>query len=160
MKFVDFHNEIELLLRKMSQSKKKKSRKKKTTKNTNNIIDDNIDATVTTMNNIMILHPTYYHDSVLKFLRSERYNTKAAARKMIKHFKYKQNIFCSNNNDSSNDSNNNIMGRDVIQSDLSLLDMKALKCGMIQILPIRKLYNNTVLYCVCVCVCVCLNHDI
>ena len=83
IKFTDFNNEIELLLRKMmsQQSKKKKSRKKKTTKNTNNIIDDNIDATVTTMNNIMILYPTYYHDSVLKFLRSERYNTKAACSK-------------------------------------------------------------------------------
>ncbi|OEU10380.1 hypothetical protein FRACYDRAFT_247420 [Fragilariopsis cylindrus CCMP1102] len=143
IKFADFNNEIEILLRKMSQSKEKKSRKNKT-KNTKNI-DDDIDATVATMNNIMTLHPTYYHDSVLKFLRSERYNTKAAARKMIKHFKYKQNIFCSNNNDSSNGNKNDIMGRDVIQSDLSILDMKALKCGMIQILPIRDTAGRFIL---------------
>jgi hypothetical protein len=70
----------------------------------------------------------------LMFLRCERFDPKKAARKLVKHFEAKRTIF----------GGGEILGRDVVLSDLSSDDMDALEAGFMQILPTRDAAGRVV----------------
>lgn len=78
---------------------------------------------------VMELYPGFINDKKfrLAFLRSERFDAKLAAEKMIKHFDVKAEAF----------GNWDILGRDVTMADPSSNDISILESGMLQFLPIR-----------------------
>lgn len=59
----------------------------------------------------------------IKFLRSEIFDPKAAAARIIRHFEEKKNLFGDDK-----------LGRDILLSDLTEEDMEALSCGGLQFL--------------------------
>ena len=85
-------------------------------------------AITAAMKEVMELHPDYFEDRILMFLRSVRFNAKSAARKMVNHFQEKKAKFGYGDG---------VMGRDVELSDLSRADINILESGMLQVLPIR-----------------------
>jgi len=119
-KIVEFNHEMNKLLLRSSSTKKHK-------------------AFADTMKQVMELHPSYVNSKILMFLRSERFDAKLAAEKMIVHFAVKKDLFVDatdNDNDNSSD-DDEILGRDVKLSDLSPTDMNVLESGMFQTLPVR-----------------------
>jgi hypothetical protein len=82
-------------------------------------------------------HASYVNDRNfrLMFLRcSESFDSKSAAQKIISHFDVKQSLF----------GNGEILGRDVLLSDLSADDIATLEAGMIQILPTKDTSGRTI----------------
>ena len=86
------------------------------------------------------------------FLRSELFNPKKAARKIVKHFDLKKKLFgCPDETPNvtgtdikidNDDSNKNkkketvhVLARSILMSDLNDDDMKVLESGFMQILP-------------------------
>jgi hypothetical protein len=71
----------------------------------------------------------------LAFLRSDRFNAKAAAQTIINHFDIKRRIF----------GDDEVLGRDVLQTDLNEEDLVRLNDGYIQVLPERDAAGRTVI---------------
>ena len=72
------------------------------------------------------LSPEYVNDPRfrLRFLRAEKFDTKAAAIRVARHFEEKRRLF-----------GDELLGRDVSQMDLGEEDRKSLRTGAFQILP-------------------------
>ena len=71
----------------------------------------------------------------IAFLRCEKFNVKLAAQTIINHFEIKRRIF----------GEGEILGRDVLQTDLTEEDMEKLREGFIQVLPERDAAGRTVI---------------
>lgn len=73
----------------------------------------------------MGLAPDYVNSESMriKFLRSEMFDPKAAAARIIRHFEEKKNLFGEDK-----------LGRDILLSDLTEDDMESLSCGAAQFL--------------------------
>jgi len=71
----------------------------------------------------------------LMFLRCDRFKTKVAAQRIVRHFEVKEDLF----------GDGEVLGRDVRQSDLSEEDMAVLESGFWQILPSRDSCGRPVL---------------
>ena len=74
-------------------------------------------------------------DFRVAFLRSDKFNVKLAAQTIINHFEIKRRIF----------GEGEILGRDVLQTDLTDEDMERLRDGFIQVLPERDAAGRTVI---------------
>ena len=74
-------------------------------------------------------------DFRIAFLRSEKFNVKLAAQTIINHFEIKRRIF----------GDGEILGRDVLQKDLTEEDMEKLREGFIQVFPERDAAGRTVI---------------
>jgi len=74
----------------------------------------------------------------LMFLRCDRFLTKVAAQRIVRHFDVKEDLF----------GDGEVLGRDVSQSDLSEEDMAVLESGFFQILPSRDSCGRTILFAV------------
>lgn len=70
----------------------------------------------------------------LLFLRSESYDAKATAEKIVSHFKVKKELF----------GEGEILWRDVRLSDLNPTDVELLELGFMQVLPIRDVAGRAV----------------
>jgi hypothetical protein len=70
----------------------------------------------------------------LMFIRSERYDPKLAAERLITHFAIKRDLFGSGE----------ILGREIRLSDLSDDDMLSLESGFIQVLPTRDAAGRSI----------------
>lgn len=77
----------------------------------------------------------------LMFLRSEGYDPKLAASKLIQHFHIKQELF-----GSSSIYGEDILGRDVRLSDLSPDDIQTLESGFFQICPSRDVAGRSIFF--------------
>jgi hypothetical protein len=86
-------------------------------------------ATNEAYNLALQLNPSYVcsRSFRLMFLRCERFNVPAAAEMMVLHFEEKQRLF----------GNGEILGREVLQSDLGPNERRVLDCGVLQILKKR-----------------------
>mmetsp|Transcript_77760 Transcript_77760/g.116955 ORF Transcript_77760/g.116955 Transcript_77760/m.116955 type:complete len:513 (+) Transcript_77760:269-1807(+) len=73
----------------------------------------------------------------LMFIRSEKYDPKLAAVRLITHFAIKQDLFGSGE----------ILGREIRLSDLSQDDMTSLESGFMQVLPTRDAAGRSI-FCV------------
>ena len=124
-------------------------------------------SSIQTMNYVLEKYPTYVNDRSFRllFLRSEHYNCRQAAEKMIKHFDVKEGLFGGgplsskhqqqrydhddddaaffdqdlddDHFDNGDDlANDTILGRDIRVSDLNDDDQRVLYSGMLQFLPI------------------------
>ena len=71
----------------------------------------------------------------LLFLRADSFDVKAAAKRLTRHFETKLELF-----------GQDVLGRDVLLSDLNELDMKALKSGFVQWLPHRDRAGRAVMF--------------
>jgi hypothetical protein len=82
------------------------------------------------------IDPDYVNDREFRimFLRSELFDSKKAALKMVKHFTIKRELF----------GNGEILCRDIRQSDLNEEDMKTLHSGFFQVLPNRDAAGRAV----------------
>lgn len=81
-------------------------------------------------------NPDYVQDRSfrLKFLRCDRWDTKLAAQRIVRHFQVKQELF----------GETDVMARDVRLSDLSSDDSVALESGFIQVLPTRDVAGRSI----------------
>lgn len=81
---------------------------------------------------------TYVQDRSfrLRFLRCDRFQSALAAQRMVRHFRIKQALF----------GDGPVLARDVLQSDLSPLDIVALKSGYIQTLPARDTAGRSIVF--------------
>jgi hypothetical protein len=79
--------------------------------------------------NAKYLNSSYVDDPAfrLMFLRSERFDTKLAAQRLVRHFEIKRELF----------GNGDILAREVRLSDLTKDDMETLESGFLQVLPVR-----------------------
>lgn len=86
---------------------------------------------------VSTVYPDYVHDPTfrLRFLRSERFDIKLTAEKIIKHFHSKCQLF----------GEGDVLGRDVTLADLSTADMNVLSSAFLQVLPIRDTAGRFVL---------------
>ncbi|KAL3937354.1 MAG: hypothetical protein SGARI_002153 [Bacillariaceae sp.] len=80
--------------------------------------------------------PEYVKNQRIGFLRSERFDAKAAAEKMVKHFEAKKRLF----------GDGEILARDIKYSDLSAEDIKNAESGMVQTLPFRDAAGRAILF--------------
>jgi hypothetical protein len=82
------------------------------------------------------LNASYVDDPAfrLMFLRSERFATKLAAKKLVRHFEVKRELF----------GNGEILAREVRLSDLTKDDMETLESGFMQILPTRDAAGRSI----------------
>jgi hypothetical protein len=83
----------------------------------------------------MAPHYVNQQDFRLQFLRSERFDHKLAAVRMVAHFEEKQKLFSLDQ-----------LGRPIRQEDLSSNDMETLYSGNLQILPGKDHANRKVLF--------------
>jgi hypothetical protein len=85
------------------------------------------------------LNTEYVNDPafLLMFLRSETFDAKKAAEKMICHFDIKRELFGSGD----------VLGREVRLSDLTEDDMESLESGFLQVLPTRDAAGRSI-FCV------------
>lgn len=72
----------------------------------------------------------------LMFLRHAKYDVKAAAKRLVRHFELKRQLF----------GDGDVLGRDVRQSDLDQKDKVILHSGIYQILPTRDAAGRALLY--------------
>ena len=81
---------------------------------------------------------TYVQDRSfrLRFLRSDRFQSALAAQRIVRHFRIKQALF----------GDGPVVARDVLQSDLSPLDIVALESGYIQTLPARDTAGRSIVF--------------
>ena len=70
------------------------------------------------------------------FLRSERFDPKRSAKRMVEHFDGKRDMFGSSE----------VLGRDIRWSDLSEKDQEILDRGHFQVLPRRDAAGRVVMY--------------
>ena len=70
----------------------------------------------------------------LKFLRCDRFHSQMAAQRIVRHFQVKRDIF----------GDSDILGRDVLLSDLTPQDTVALESGFFQVLPARDASGRSV----------------
>lgn len=75
-------------------------------------------------------------DFRLMFLRSERYDPKGSAERMVEHFESKRYLFGSAE----------VLGRDILLSDLNDDDRAALEVGHVQVLPRRDAAGRVVIF--------------
>jgi hypothetical protein len=82
------------------------------------------------------LNTEYVSDPAFRimFLRSENFDPKKAAKKMISHFQIKRELFGSGD----------VLGREVRLSDLTEDDMESLESGFIQVLPTRDAAGRSI----------------
>ena len=82
-------------------------------------------------------NPTYVESTVFRrlFLRSESYDAKATADKIVGHFKLKKELF----------GEGEILCRQVCQSDLNPMDMELLEMGFMQVLSSRDVAGRVVM---------------
>lgn len=71
----------------------------------------------------------------LLFLRADSFDVKAAAKRLTRHFETRLELFGPD-----------VLGRDLLLSDLNELDMKALKSGFVQWLPHRDRSGRAVMF--------------
>lgn len=74
-------------------------------------------------------------DFKIMFLRSEKFNVKAAAETIISHFEIKRRIF----------GEGEVLARDVLQTDLNEEDHQRLQDGFIQVMPERDAAGRTII---------------
>jgi len=74
-------------------------------------------------------------DFRLAFLRSDKFDPKEAAQTIVNHFDIKRRIF----------GDDEVLGRDVVQSDLQEDDLERLRDGFIQLLPERDAAGRTII---------------
>ena len=81
------------------------------------------------------MDPNFVHDPNLriKFLRGERFDTKLAAKKLMKHFQVKQKLFGKSK-----------LVKNITQSDLNQEDLDMLYSGRLQILPMKDPAGRTI----------------
>lgn len=72
----------------------------------------------------------------LMFLRCDRFDSKLAAQRIVRHFEIKEKLF----------GDGEILARDVRLSDLSEEDMKALESGFVQIMPYRDAAGRSIFH--------------
>ena len=84
------------------------------------------------------ISPEYVNDRAFRimFLRSELFDSKKAAQKMIKHFTIKRELF----------GDGEILCRDIRQSDLNEQERKTLESGFLQVLPERDAAGRAVIF--------------
>jgi hypothetical protein len=70
----------------------------------------------------------------LMFLRSKRFDPKKAAFRLVKHFECKKKLFGAGE----------ILGREILLSDLNEDDMISLESGFIQVLPTRDAAGRSI----------------
>jgi hypothetical protein len=70
----------------------------------------------------------------LMFLRCDRFQSKVASQRIVRHFEIKEDLF----------GDGEILGRDVRISDLSEEDVAVLESGFFQVLPSRDSFGRTV----------------
>ena len=82
------------------------------------------------------MDPNFVHDPNLriKFLRGERFDTKLAANKLMKHFQVKQKLFGKSK-----------LVKNITQSDLNQEDLDMLYSGRLQILPMKDPAGRTIM---------------
>jgi hypothetical protein len=71
----------------------------------------------------------------LAFLRSEKFNAKSAAQTIVNHFEIKRRIF----------GDDEVLGRDVLQTALIEEDLERLKDGLTQVMPERDAAGRTII---------------
>lgn len=72
----------------------------------------------------------------LMFLRCDRFESKVAAQRIVRHFEVKEELF----------GDGEVLGRDVRISDLSDEDVAALESGFFQMLPVRDNFGRSILF--------------
>jgi hypothetical protein len=84
-------------------------------------------ASTLTMKHVIEHYPSFVYDRKFRciFLRSAKFDPKQAAKRIIKHFEVKKEIF----------GDGAILGRDVKLSDLSKTDLSVLQSGSVQFVP-------------------------
>ena len=84
------------------------------------------------------MDPNFVHDPNLriKFLRGERFDTKLAANKLMKHFQVKQKLFGKSK-----------LVKNITQSDLNQEDLDMLYSGITQMLPTKDNAGRVIITC-------------
>jgi hypothetical protein len=88
--------------------------------------------------NAKYLNSSYVDDPAfpLMFLQSERFDTKLAAQRLVRHFEIKRELF----------GNGDILAREVRLSDLTKDDMETLESGFLQVLPTRDAAGRIIIF--------------
>ncbi|CAB9515742.1 expressed unknown protein [Seminavis robusta] len=88
-------------------------------------------------NSAVSLNPEYVKGLRTKFLLANEWDPKLTADQMIQHFVNKKKLFGSGE----------VLGRDILMSDLTKEDMEYLEIGCTQVLPSRDTAGRVVLFC-------------